>query len=247
MSKRRFRLPSPAIVISMIALALVLGGTAVASTATHGDKKADIKLIKKLAPTLSVKHAKTADSATNATNATNATHATSADSATNATNATTAANANTLGGYAANGLVRVARAPTPGDVPLGGSDTTVATVSITAPAAGFVLLQADYNTIGTGCPCQGWYLLKDNVNSATNDNYKITRIETSSVYQEGSFGWVFPVSAGVRTFQLEGHLVQGTTVTTDGAGLQALYVPFGSTGGATLSVSKPAATPTSTK
>ena len=46
MSKRRFRLPSPALVISMVTLSLVLGGTAVAATATHGDKKADTKLIK---------------------------------------------------------------------------------------------------------------------------------------------------------------------------------------------------------
>src|SRR6266496_3579561 len=60
MFKRRFRLPSPALVISMVTLSLVLGGTAVAaSTATHKDKKADTKLIKKLAPSLSVKHAKT--------------------------------------------------------------------------------------------------------------------------------------------------------------------------------------------
>ena len=74
MLKRRFRLPSPALVISMVTLSLVLGGTAVAATATtHKDKKADTKLIKQLAPTRSVKHAKTADSATNATNATNAT------------------------------------------------------------------------------------------------------------------------------------------------------------------------------
>jgi hypothetical protein len=84
MSKRRFRLPSPALVISMVTLSLVLGGTAVAaSTTKHADQKADIKLIKKLAPTLSVKHAKTADSATNATNA---------------INATTAANATKVGG-----------------------------------------------------------------------------------------------------------------------------------------------------
>lgn len=96
MSKRRFRLPSPALVISMITLSLVLGGTAFAAAASHGDKKADTKLVKKLAPSLSVKHAKTADSATNAAHATsadsatNATHATSADSATNATNAANA-------------------------------------------------------------------------------------------------------------------------------------------------------------
>lgn len=83
MLKRRFRLPSPALVLSMITLSLVLGGTAVAaSTAKHGDTKADTKLVKKLAPTLNVKHAKTA---TSATSATNATHATSADSATRRT------------------------------------------------------------------------------------------------------------------------------------------------------------------
>src|SRR2546430_15019644 len=99
MLKRRFRLPSPALVISMITLSLVLGGTAVAATTTHGDKKADTKLIKKLAPSLSVKHAPSADSAPNAT------HATSADSATNATNATnapTAGNATNLGGQPAS-------------------------------------------------------------------------------------------------------------------------------------------------
>jgi hypothetical protein len=105
MFKRRFHLPSPALVISMIALGLVLGGTSFAASKTvlakHKDAKADTKLVKKLAPSLSVKHAKTANSATtavNATNAVNATHATTADSATNATNATTAGNANNLGG-----------------------------------------------------------------------------------------------------------------------------------------------------
>jgi len=81
MLKRRFRLPSPALVISMVTLSLVLGGTAVAAaTAKHKDAKADTKLVKKLAPSLSVKHAKTANSATSATNATNA------DTAGNATN-----------------------------------------------------------------------------------------------------------------------------------------------------------------
>src|SRR6476620_8220884 len=101
MFKLRFRLPSPALVVSMVTLSLVLGGTAVApATATHKDARADSVLVKKLAPSLSVRHAKTADnaiSAVNATNAVNATHATSADnaiSATNANNATTAQTAN---------------------------------------------------------------------------------------------------------------------------------------------------------
>jgi hypothetical protein len=47
----------------MVALALVLGGTAVAAS-TVDDKTADTKLIKKLAPTLSVKNAKTVNGQT---------------------------------------------------------------------------------------------------------------------------------------------------------------------------------------
>src|SRR5262249_22075299 len=78
-------------------LSLVLGGTAVAATTTtHKDARADSALVKKLSPSLSVKHAKTAGHATsavNATNAVNTTHANSATTATNATNATNAANA----------------------------------------------------------------------------------------------------------------------------------------------------------
>ncbi len=53
----RFRLPGPALVISMVALTVVLGGTAVAAT-TSGDTKADTKLIKKLAPSLTAGNAK---------------------------------------------------------------------------------------------------------------------------------------------------------------------------------------------
>jgi hypothetical protein len=97
MFKLRFRLPSPALVVAMVTLSLVLGGTAVATTtATHKDARADSVLVKKLAPSLSVKHAKTADNATsavNATNAVNATHATSADNAISAVNATNSVNA----------------------------------------------------------------------------------------------------------------------------------------------------------
>ncbi len=65
MFKGKFRLPSPALVISMVALSLVLGGSAFAAgTLTHGDAKADTTLVKQLAPKLSVKHAKTAGNAT---------------------------------------------------------------------------------------------------------------------------------------------------------------------------------------
>ena len=102
MFRHGLRAPSPALVISLMALFLALGGTSYAATKVtltkHKDAKADTTLVKGLAPSLSVKHAKTADNATNAVNATNAgnaTHAASADSATHATNATNATKATT--------------------------------------------------------------------------------------------------------------------------------------------------------
>ena len=68
--KRRLRAPSPAFVVSLIALFVALGGTSLAATkaiaAKHKDAKQDTALVKKLAPSLSVKHAATADNATNA-------------------------------------------------------------------------------------------------------------------------------------------------------------------------------------
>jgi hypothetical protein len=58
MFKRRFRLPSPAIVIAMLALTLALGGTAIAAgTTTPLTKSTATTLIKHLAPTLTVKDA----------------------------------------------------------------------------------------------------------------------------------------------------------------------------------------------
>jgi hypothetical protein len=122
--------------------------------------------VKKLAPSLSVKHAGTADSATNATHATsadsaaNATHATSADSATTATSATSAtnatfatgaANAAALSGLAANQLVRATSATAGTGTPCGtaiagfnafatSTFTTVVSKTVTAPVSGVLLI-----------------------------------------------------------------------------------------------------------
>ncbi|MGA8926578.1 MAG: hypothetical protein WB462_10190 [Solirubrobacterales bacterium] len=180
-------------------------------------------------------------SATSADSATNATHASNAD------NATTAANANALNGYAANGLIRFAQGSNSASVALGAGNTTVTSVSITAPAAGFVEVRADYNTIGTGCPCEGWYILRDAVASTLSGNYKITRNETTSTYHSSSLSWIFPVTAGVRTFQLQGFNNVGTTVSANGGAIQATYVPFGSTGASTLGATMGASSATSAK
>lgn len=164
MLKRRFRLPSPALVISMITLSLVLGGTALgASTAKHSDKKADTKLVKKLAPTLSVKHAKTANSATTAASATHATSADSATTATSATNATNATNATQLGGVAASGYQRTV-------LPAGQTETGVFSAWGQGNAAGGYL--ADGVTFPVPLPADlsaaNWVYVPDGSTSATH-------------------------------------------------------------------------------
>jgi hypothetical protein len=117
----RFKLavPSPALVISLVALFVALGGTGYAATQVIGghasaaakkkkapsDTKTDKRLIKAMSGSLAVafaNNATNAKNATNATNATNAGHASSADTATNATNATNAGNAASLGGQPAS-------------------------------------------------------------------------------------------------------------------------------------------------
>jgi hypothetical protein len=91
------RMPSPAILVAVLALVAALAGTAVAGpdASTSALTKSKVKriadkVISKRAPTLSVAHAASADSATNATNAVHA------DSATNATNAVHADSANPI-------------------------------------------------------------------------------------------------------------------------------------------------------
>jgi hypothetical protein len=92
--KWRARRPSPAMIVSIIALVFALAGTGVASVATISAlSKKDKKKVKNIAnnqinqraPGLSVASAKNADNAANATNATNATNANAVDGMSGAT------------------------------------------------------------------------------------------------------------------------------------------------------------------
>jgi hypothetical protein len=71
---RTIQRPSPALVISIIALIVAVGGStfAFATFESKQVKKIAAKVVKKLAPKLSVLHSTSADSATNATSATRA-------------------------------------------------------------------------------------------------------------------------------------------------------------------------------
>src|SRR5262245_1591979 len=72
---------SPALVISVIALVVAIGGGtfAIASSQSKQEKKIATKVVRKLAPSLSVTHAKTADRATTAATAARADSAGNAD------------------------------------------------------------------------------------------------------------------------------------------------------------------------
>jgi hypothetical protein len=129
--------------------------------------------------------------------------------------------------------VRVARTNTGGGT-LGTTIATFATVSITAPAKGFVWVDADYNVVnGTGCPCSAWVLLRDNVSGQLVPNYKILQTSNGG-FDSGSMSWVFPVEKGARTFDVRAYRGTGTTLSIDGVTLKAMYLPFGPTGGKTL-------------
>lgn len=109
MQKRRLRAPSPALVISLLALFVALGGTTYAATSLPKNSVGTRQLkrnavtspkIKKGAVTAAKINTRglTVPNALHATSADSATHAASADSATSATDATNAANAGELGG-----------------------------------------------------------------------------------------------------------------------------------------------------
>ena len=130
--------------------------------------------------------------------------------------------------------VRVARA-NGATTALTTSDATYLTVSLKAPAKGFVWVDADYNVAsGTGCLCSAWFLLRDNVSGQLNPNYKVVQTADGSL-ASSSLSWVFPVNKGVRTFDLRGRQVLGSTLSIDGAALKAMFIPFGATGGKTIS------------
>ncbi len=99
MLNRNRPLPSPALIIAVIALVVAVGGgTFAIASSRNSTTKVVTKIVKKLAPRLSVNHAKTADSATSAD------HAGSADSATTAGTVSDGAITNAkLGGNAVTG------------------------------------------------------------------------------------------------------------------------------------------------
>ncbi len=141
MFKRMSRLPKPALVISVIALIVAVGGGtfAIAGGGDNHIKKIADKEIKKKAPKLSVKKAKTAKEADHATAADSATNA---DSATKADSATTAGTANAaFNGFHNSGIAM------PNS--LGAGANPIATLAVTKPGTYIILATLQGNQQGT--------------------------------------------------------------------------------------------------
>jgi hypothetical protein len=169
-------------------------------------------------------------------------NALTAQTAGSAQTATSADNANTVGGYAPNGLVRAARGGTANLNLLGSLDPGQA-VTITAPAAGIILVTASAvpnYAGGPDCPCNAYMQLVDTV-SGERAPLAAGTLATNFASTQLVSTWAFPVEAGQRTFRLEvdPEAQFGTDLTYFNQSLTALYVPFGATGAVTLAETGP--------
>jgi hypothetical protein len=152
-----------------------------------------------------------------------------------AASAMNAQNAGRVDGLDANSLTRVARMGTGAPLVLTTAAQTFGTaLSITAPRAGFVMIHGGITIANSGCT------------SGCSVLGRVRHIESgaTSVPAEESIGqafanmshaWVFPVNAGVNTFDIRIARFTGNgTISGSFAELAAIYSPFGSTGAGTL-------------
>jgi hypothetical protein len=142
--------------------------------------------------------------------------------------AASADNANAVNGYPASSLARAATGSGSAAVTSGSTLVSVATVTITAPATGFVLVSG-YVTASGGT---GTYFVRvrDNSNAATSPWYN--GVTVAGAYMTGGNEAVFPVTAGSRSFSVTAEL---STATFTGYGvITAVFIPFGSTGSPTV-------------
>lgn len=146
------------------------------------------------------------------------------------------ANAAALNGYAANALLRVAHGQRQDDYNVTAAYTTHASLVITAPAPGFVLVTGSAEFIfDTGpCPCVGGARLRHAEASA--ESYTSAAVVTTTIDRARvPLIWTFQVGTGVQHLELRVIKQGGTgSLKVVSGNLTALFVPFGPTGGSTL-------------
>ena len=146
-------------------------------------------------------------------------------------------NAAELDGKAANELTRVAVGSAQTTIALGSVDAvTYGSVSITAPASGFVLVTAAPTAIDSiANPCTSGCFFTHNIRHVQTDSHSFQAQDgvggANTHLGNAPVTWVFPVNAGSHTF--ESRLYRGTgngTISGWFNTLTAIYSPFGATG-----------------
>jgi hypothetical protein len=227
--KPKLRLPSPAMIVACIALLIALGGTSYAA----------IKLPKNSVGTKQLKKNAVTSPKVKDNSITGADVLESSlgivPSATNATTATTAGDASTLNGRAANALTRGAGTKT-GAVPVTVTESALASVTLTVPATGYVLVTASAGPKATAsCPCRFVMRLQDPV-SGDLSNYIVDTVAIGG-FTDGYDGGeasthLFAVTVAAptsRTFNVLGYMY-GTGTVEVHIDVTALWVPFGAVG-----------------
>ncbi len=177
----------------------------------------------------------------------------------NAKTAQTAISATTVGGYAPNALIRAAQATSTytrdtnefaviSVFNTGAPLNPIASVVITAPGAGFVVVNATLgvsiepsSTGGTSSNTVGYARLRDTSAVSTGLASPLLSTATGNGSQATTLGptYIFPVAAGAHTFVLEAQKSGTGTVRVFDGVVTVLFVPFGSGGAGTLEEGQP--------
>lgn len=159
-------------------------------------------------------------------------------------------NSDYLDNYHANALARAARGDQGGSVitPVPSAYTPAASATLTAPAAGFVLVTGQSAFYGGSAGCQFNALLRDN--SATPQiGLELFDTTPANAFSSLSPTYVFTVAgAGTRTYYIDIKGAGGTDCQQARAVISAEFIPFGSSGlpttlGATARPAQKAAVP----
>ena len=147
-----------------------------------------------------------------------------------ANTAGTAENANTVGGHAANSLVRVAFADADSDALVGESGTALST-AITAPSAGFLVINAGSDVTNVPEPVADVAIECSIEVDGTESlpSVRVISLGADNTEENCTTETVVPVGAGDHIVDFEYADVDADT-TVGASSLQVLFVPFGATG-----------------
>jgi hypothetical protein len=250
---KSIRLPSPAMVVASGALALSLGGNVTAAVLITGANIKDNTVRSVDIRDETIRSRDIDNGALNGVDVANGS-LTDVDVANNsltgadvlesslgqvpsAASATNAKNAGKVDGLDANTLTRVARMGTRSTLILTADEQTYGpALSITAPRAGFVMIHGSVTVFNQLCTTDCTYrAFVRHIQSGDTSVVADESIPSGQFFSNTSHAWVFPVAAGVNTFDVQIARFGGNGTLAGAFGeLAAIYSPFGSTGAETL-------------